>query len=82
MVKFNKYNMLVILSLNLFGLFEFTTPGGAKFGSQEIKDGISGDFFSGILTTILTTPCSAPFLGTALTFAFTTSVLNIFLRTR
>ncbi len=47
--------------------------------AQEIKDGVSGDFFSGILTTILATPCSAPFLGTALTFAFTTSVLNIFL---
>ncbi len=71
--------ILFILSLNLFGLFEFATPGGSKFGSQEIKDSVSGDFFSGILTTILATPCSAPFLGTALTFAFTTSVLNIFL---
>lgn len=71
--------ILFVLSLNLFGLFEFRTPGGAKFGSQEIKEGVSGDFFSGILTTILSTPCSAPFLGTALTFAFTTSVFNIFL---
>lgn len=71
--------ILFILSLNLFGLFEFATPGGSKLGSQEIKDTVSGDFFSGILTTILATPCSAPFLGTALTFAFTTSTLNIFL---
>lgn len=71
--------ILFILSLNLFGLFEFVTPGGSKLGSQEIKDGVAGDFFSGILTTILSTPCSAPFLGTALTFAFTTSTLNIFL---
>lgn len=71
--------ILFILSLNLFGLFEFVTPGGSKLGSTELKDGIAGDFFSGILTTILSTPCSAPFLGTALTFAFTTSTLNIFL---
>jgi len=71
--------ILFVLSLNLFGLFEFRTPGGAKFGSQEIKEGVSGDFFSGILTTILSTPCSAPFLGTALTFAFTTTNFNIFL---
>lgn len=70
--------VLFVLSLNLFGLFEFTTPGGSKLGSAEIKDGLSGDFFSGILTTILSTPCSAPFLGTALTFAFTTSTFNIF----
>lgn len=71
--------VLFILSLNLFGLFEFSTPGGTKIGSQEVKAGASGDFLSGILTTILATPCSAPFLGTALTFAFTTSTINIFL---
>ncbi len=71
--------VLFILSLNLFGLFEFITPGGNKLGSAELKDGFSGDFFSGVLTTILSTPCSAPFLGTALPFAFTTTTLNIFL---
>ena len=71
--------VLFIMSLNLFGLFEFITPGGAKLGSAELKEGLSGDFFTGVLTTILSTPCSAPFLGTALTFAFTTSTLNIFL---
>lgn len=71
--------ILFILSLNLFGLFEFVTPGGGKLGSTQVKEGLSGDFFTGILTTILSTPCSAPFLGTALTFAFTTSTTNIFL---
>jgi cytochrome c biogenesis protein CcdA len=71
--------ILFILSLNLFGLFEFSTPGSNKLGSAEIKEGFIGDFFSGVLTTILSTPCSAPFLGTALPFAFTTSVANIFL---
>lgn len=71
--------ILFVLSLNMFGLFEFVTPGGNKLGSAEIKEGFTGDFFSGVLTTILSTPCSAPFLGTALTFAFTTSMANIFL---
>ena len=71
--------VLFILSLNLFGLFEFITPGGNKLGSAELKEGVVGDFFSGVLTTILSTPCSAPFLGTALPFAFTTTTLNIFL---
>lgn len=71
--------VLFILSLNLFGLFEFATPGGAKLGSTEIKKGFSGDFFSGVLTTVLSTPCSAPFLGTALTFGFTTTNANIFI---
>jgi thiol:disulfide interchange protein len=71
--------VLFILSLNLFGLFEFFTPGGSKLGNAKTEDGIVGDFFSGVLTTILSTPCSAPFLGTALTFAFTTSSFTIFL---
>ncbi len=72
--------ILFILSLNLFGLFEFRTPGGAKFGNLKVDEGYSGDFFSGVLTTILSTPCSAPFLGTALTFAFTSSYEMIFLQ--
>lgn len=71
--------ILFILSLNLFGLFEFVTPGGSKLGNARVEDGIVGDFFGGVLTTILSTPCSAPFLGTALTFAFTTSTTMIFL---
>jgi thiol:disulfide interchange protein DsbD len=71
--------ILFILAMNMFGLFEFVTPGGSKLGSTELKQGFSGDFFSGALTTVLSTPCSAPFLGTALTFAFTTTTTNIFL---
>lgn len=70
--------ILFIMSLNLFGLFEFITPGGSKLGSGPQEDSFTGDFFAGILTTILSTPCSAPFLGTALTFAFTTTYSTIF----
>jgi len=76
---FSMMLVLFVLSLNLFGLFEFFTPGGSKFGSAKTKEGFIGDFFGGVLTTILSTPCSAPFLGTALTFAFTTSLSTIFL---
>jgi thiol:disulfide interchange protein len=71
--------ILFILSLNLFGLFEFTTPGGAKLGHAKAEEGFTADFFSGVLITILSTPCSAPFLGTALTFAFTTNTSTIFI---
>lgn len=70
--------ILFVLSLNLFGLFEFVTPGGSKLGSAQTEEGFVGDFFSGVLITVLSTPCSAPFLGTALTFAFTTTVTTIF----
>jgi thiol:disulfide interchange protein/DsbC/DsbD-like thiol-disulfide interchange protein len=61
--------VLFIFSLNLFSLFEFRTPGGSKLGSIPDGDGVASDFLNGVLATILSTPCSAPFLGTALTFA-------------
>lgn len=70
---------LFIFSLNLFGLFEFMTPGGKTLGNVELKRGVIGDFVGGILATILSTPCSAPFLGTALTFAFSSSPVTIIL---
>ena len=63
--------VLFVFALNLFGLFEFVTPGGKHLGNAQTDEGLVGDFFSGVLSTILSTPCSAPFLGTALTFAFT-----------
>lgn len=71
--------VLFIFSLNLFGLFEFATPGGRSLGGVTLKNSMLGDFLGGVLATILSTPCSAPFLGTALTFAFTGGDMMIFL---
>ena len=70
---------LFVFALNLFGLFEFATPGGSKLGNVNLKENFTGDFLSGILATVLSTPCSAPFLGTALTFAFSSSTVEIYL---
>ena len=70
--------IIFIMSLNLFGLFEFRTPGGSSLGNVELRDTFIGDFLGGVLATILSTPCSAPFLGTALTFAFSESILTIY----
>ena len=71
--------ILFVMVLNMLGLFEFITPGGKSLGNTQIKKGMVGDFLNGILATILSTPCSAPFLGTALTFAFTTGPSSIFI---
>lgn len=71
--------LIFIMALNMLGLFEFITPGGKKLGNAQIKTGVYGDFVNGMLATILSTPCSAPFLGSALPFAFTTTTLNIYL---
>ncbi|QDK42368.1 hypothetical protein DOM21_13125 [Bacteriovorax stolpii] len=70
---------LFLFSLNLFGMFEFATVGGNKLGNLKPTEGFVGDYFSGVLATVLSTPCSAPFLGTALTFAFTSSSFQIYI---
>ncbi len=56
----------LIFALNMAGLFEIGTSAiGVGTGLQS-KSGLGGSFFSGLLATVVATPCSAPFLGTAL----------------
>jgi len=69
-----------IFALNLFGVFEIWLPGNALKGleKQSKREGFYGAFFYGILLVLLSTPCSAPFLGTAAGFAFTASAAELF----
>lgn len=76
--------MVVILSafaMSFFGIFEVWLPGSAltKMDAAGRKQGIAGAFFTGALLVLLSTPCSAPFLGTAMGFAFTASIPVLFL---
>jgi len=67
-------------SLNLFGLFELGAPVvSGKIGSIALHHDLLGSFVSGVLATTLATPCTAPFLGTALGFAFAQPVWVVFL---
>ena len=55
--------------LNMAGVFEVGTSAiGVGQGLQK-QGGYGGSFFSGLLATIVATPCSAPFLGPALAWA-------------
>jgi len=61
--------LVFALGLSLFGLFTVNlTIGG--LGGKGDGEGLAGSFFNGVLATVLATPCTAPFLGTALGFAF------------
>lgn len=70
--------ILFIFALNLFGVFEIgtglTTLGNAAAG----KKGYTESFLSGVLATIVATPCTAPFMGTALSFALSRSAFEAF----
>ncbi|MDQ6765892.1 MAG: hypothetical protein M3Z22_07330, partial [Verrucomicrobiota bacterium] len=64
--------VVLVFALNLFGVFEISLPQSANRGlvGWTSREGDVGAFFQGIFATVLATPCTAPFLGTALGFAF------------
>lgn len=74
--------VLVGFALNLFGVFEigFQPSALAEVGTGAL--GARRSFFEGLLAVALATPCSAPFLGTAIGFAFASSaaiIVSVFL---
>ncbi len=61
--------LMFAVGLSLSGVFSI---GGSIIGvgsSLTQKSGYSGSFFTGVLATIVATPCTAPFMGAALGFA-------------
>lgn len=67
--------ILALFAANLWGLFHIPLPtflGGLAMDDQGRPmggHGLTGHFLSGLFATLLATPCSAPFLGTAIGFA-------------
>jgi thiol:disulfide interchange protein len=62
--------LLVAFAQNLFGAFEISVDTSRLGGIGNDSPGAGRSFFDGLLATALATPCSAPFLGTAVGFAF------------
>lgn len=62
--------LLFFLALNLLGVFEIGLLWSGA-GARGPSAGAMGNFLSGVLTTVVATPCTAPFMGTAIGFALT-----------
>jgi len=63
--------VVFVMGLSFLGVWEIPIPGfvgGREANELMKKEGAAGAFSKGVLTTLLATPCSAPFLGTALAF--------------
>ena len=58
--------LLYLFGLNMAGVFELGTSLTGAGGDLQAKKGYSGSFFSGVLTTLIATPCSGPFLGSVM----------------
>lgn len=73
--------VVLLFALNLAGLFEIALPSwlasAAVAGEQRAgRSELAGHFVSGGFAALLATPCSAPVVGTALTFALSRGSLE------
>jgi suppressor for copper-sensitivity B len=71
--------MVTAFACNLWEFFEFRLPRwAADWGEHSTHiHGLGGNFLQGTLATLLATPCSAPFLGTAVGFALARGPVEI-----
>lgn len=65
--------LLFTLGWNLLGVFEIGMSLMNTGNQLASKSGYTGSFFSGVLATVVATPCTAPFMGAALGFALSQS---------
>jgi len=71
--------VVVLFSLNMWGIFEIQLPGRlATAAGGGRREGIAGHFVTGLFATLMATPCSAPFLGTAVGFALGQPAIAVF----
>ena len=61
--------LVTLFACNLWGFFEIRLPEPLAGLGGDAGRGYGGHFLTGAFATILATPCSAPFLGTAVGFA-------------
>ncbi|MDE0994391.1 MAG: protein-disulfide reductase DsbD family protein, partial [Rhodospirillales bacterium] len=73
--------LVLLFACNLWGFFEFRLPNAlSQVGaSGHNTDHLSSHYLQGAFATLLATPCSAPFLGTAVGFALARGTAEIFM---
>ena len=72
--------LFVVIGLNLFGVFETgtrLTQLGAMGGGQGSRQGYGSSFMTGVMAVVVATPCTAPFMGSAVGFTLSSSALLV-----
>lgn len=77
--------VILAFALSLWGVWTIRAPVfrvkgyAGQLRNASAGPSLTGSFLNGVLTVVLATPCTAPFLGTALGFAFSAPPLMVFL---
>jgi thiol:disulfide interchange protein len=67
--------LFTLMGLSLNGLIHFGTSMMNVGQSLTEQDGDAGNFFTGVLAVVVASPCTAPFMGTALGYALTQPIV-------
>jgi thiol:disulfide interchange protein/DsbC/DsbD-like thiol-disulfide interchange protein len=70
--------LLFAMGLSLSGVAGFGALLAGIGGRSAARSGVGGTFFTGVLATIVATPCTAPFMGAAVGFALIAPTLVAF----
>lgn len=65
--------LFFVLALNLVGVFEWGAFAQSMTSSVSARGRYADAFLSGVLATVVATPCTAPFMGAAVGFTLTQS---------
>ncbi len=71
--------VMLAVGLSMSGVVQFGASLGNTGAGLAGRAGPAGDFFTGVLAVVVATPCTAPFMGSALAYAFTAPMLSAFL---
>jgi thiol:disulfide interchange protein DsbD len=67
--------VLFAIGLSLSGVFNIGAGLAGVGQNLGNRSGAAGDFFTGVLAVVVASPCTAPFMGSALAYAFSASSL-------
>jgi thiol:disulfide interchange protein DsbD len=70
--------LLFFMALSLAGMFDLGLTLTSVGDGLARKGGYTGSFFTGVLATVVATPCTAPLMGAAIGFALSQSALVTF----
>jgi thiol:disulfide interchange protein DsbD len=71
--------VMLAVGLSMSGVVQFGASLGNTGAGLATRSGPAGDFFTGVLAVVVASPCTAPFMGSALAYAFAAPMLSALL---
>lgn len=68
--------VMLAVALSMSGVVQFGASLGNAGSDLANRSGPAGDFFTGVLAVVVASPCTAPFMGTALAYALVAPLAN------